>query len=115
MRELSQHLIQLHGQHAHQLLLKPEHQRHLLDAYVDELQLLTAMQQIWQQWYQSCRDLAQLQQANMEREAHRALLQYWLKELKEFAPQPGEYEQIDIEYKRLANSSQLLSLSQQTL
>lgn len=115
LRELGQHLIQLHGQHAHQLLLKPEHQRHLLDAYADEPQLLAAMQQIWQQWHQSCRDLAQLQQANIEREARRELLQYQLKELKEFSPQPGEYEQIDVEYKRLSNSGQLLSLSQHTL
>ncbi|NAS63068.1 DNA repair protein RecN, partial [Pseudomonas syringae pv. actinidiae] len=115
LRELGQHLIQLHGQHAHQLLLKPEHQRHLLDAYADESQLLSAMRQIWQQWHQSCRELAQLQQATIEREARRELLQYQLKELNEFAPQSGEYEQIDVEYKRLANSGQLMSLSQQTL
>ncbi|MEC5318292.1 DNA repair protein RecN [Brenneria populi subsp. brevivirga] len=115
LRELGQLLIQLHGQHAHQQLLKPEHQKHLLDAYADESQLLGAMQQIWQQWHQSCRSLAQLQQAAIEREARRELLQYQLKELNEFAPQPGEYEQIDIEYKRLSNSEQLLALSQQAL
>ncbi|PWC11962.1 DNA repair protein RecN [Brenneria roseae subsp. americana] len=115
LRELGQLLIQLHGQHAHQLLLKPEHQKYLLDAYADEPKLLGAMQQIWQQWHQSCRELAQLQQAAIEREARRELLQYQLKELNEFAPQSGEYEQIDAEYKRLANSGQLLALSQQTL
>ncbi|WJV54684.1 DNA repair protein RecN [Pectobacteriaceae bacterium CE90] len=115
LRELGQHLIQLHGQHAHQLLLKPEHQRHLLDAYADEPQLLSAMQQVWQQWHQSCRELAQHQQATIEREARRELLQYQLKELNDFAPQAGEYEQIDAEYKRLSNSGQLLALSQQAL
>lgn len=115
LRELGQLLIQLHGQHAHQLLLKPDHQRYLLDTYADEPQLLSAMQQIWQQWHQSCRELAQLQQAAIEREARRELLQYQLKELNEFSPQAGEYEQIDIEYKRLANSGQLLALSQQAL
>lgn len=115
LRELGQLLIQLHGQHAHQLLLKPEHQKHLLDAYADEAQLLGAMQQVWQQWHQSCRSLAQLQQAAIEREARRELLQYQLKELDEFAPQPGEYEQIDVEYKRLSNCGQLLALSQQAL
>lgn len=115
LRELGQHLIQLHGQHAHQLLLKSEHQRHLLDAYADEQQLQPAMQQAWHRWHHSCRELAQLQQAAIERDARRELLQYQLRELNEFAPQPGEYEQIDVEYKRLANSGQLLSLSQQTL
>ncbi len=38
-----------------------------------------------------------------------------MKELNDFAPQANEYEQIDEEYKRLANSVQLLSTSQQAL
>ena len=42
-------------------------------------------------------------------------MQYQLKELNEFNPQPGEFEQIDEEYKRLANSGQLLTTSQQAL
>ncbi|MDI6936717.1 DNA repair protein RecN, partial [Serratia sp. Se-PFBMAAmG] len=115
LRELGQLLIQIHGQHAHQLLLKPEHQKHLLDAYAAHDDLLVDMRQHYQRWHQSCRALAQHQQLSQEREARRELLQYQLKELNEFAPQPGEFEQIDEEYKRLANSGQLLSTSQQAL
>jgi hypothetical protein len=33
LRELGQLLIQIHGQHAHQQLVKPEHQKALLDGY----------------------------------------------------------------------------------
>ncbi|RJT31950.1 DNA repair protein RecN [Rahnella woolbedingensis] len=115
LRELGQHLIQIHGQHAHQLLLKPEHQKDLLDAYADQPMLLAEMRKAYQNWHQSCRQLAQYQQQVSERESRRQLLQYQLKELNEFAPQAGEYEQIDEEYKRLANSGQLLSLSQSAL
>ncbi|KAB8305575.1 DNA repair protein RecN [Rouxiella chamberiensis] len=115
LRELGQHLIQIHGQHAHQLLLKPEHQKDLLDAYSDQPLLLAEMRTAYQNWHQSCRHLAQYQQQMNERESRRQLLQYQLKELNEFSPQPGEYEQIDEEYKRLANSGQLLSLSQSAL
>ncbi|MFI8416663.1 DNA repair protein RecN [Serratia sp. NPDC078593] len=115
LRELGQRLIQIHGQHAHQLLLKPEHQKSLLDAYVGETALMASMRQAFQQWHQSCRELAHHQQQSIEREARKQLLQYQLKELNEFAPQPGEFEQIDSEYKRLANSGQLLTLSQQAL
>lgn len=115
LRELGQHLIQIHGQHAHQLLLKPEHQKDLLDAYADQPLLLAEMRKAYQHWHQSCRQLAQYQQQVSERESRRQLLQYQLKELNEFAPQAGEYEQIDEEYKRLANSGQLLSLSQSAL
>lgn len=115
LRELGQHLIQIHGQHAHQPLLKPEHQKDLLDAYADQPLLLAEMRKAYQNWHQSCRQLAQYQQQVSERESRRQLLQYQLKELNEFAPQAGEYEQIDEEYKRLANSGQLLSLSQSAL
>ncbi|WP_133622978.1 DNA repair protein RecN [Erwinia sp. LJJL01] len=115
LRDLGQALIQIHGQHAHQLLLKPEHQKNLLDAYAGEPLLMQNMAQHYRQWHQSCRALAQHQQLAQEREARRELLQYQLKELNEFAPVSGEYEQIDEEYKRLANSGQLLSTSQQTL
>ncbi|MGE9552280.1 DNA repair protein RecN [Erwinia amylovora] len=115
LRDLGQHLIQIHGQHAHQLLLKPEHQKTLLDGYAGENSLLQEMAGSYRRWHQSCRTLAQHQQLSQEREARRELLQYQLKELNEFAPQAGEYEQIDEEYKRLANSGQLLSTSQQAL
>ncbi|MDU5839001.1 DNA repair protein RecN [Pantoea septica] len=115
LRDLGQLLIQIHGQHAHQLLLKADHQKHLLDAYAGHDDLLRQMRSDYQAWHQSCRNLAQHQQLSQEREARRELLQYQLKELNDFAPQANEYEQIDEEYKRLANSGQLLSTSQQAL
>ncbi|OQP30253.1 DNA repair protein RecN [Pantoea latae] len=115
LRDLGQLLIQIHGQHAHQLLLKADHQKHLLDAYAGHDDLLLQMRRDYHAWHQSCRNLAQHQQLSQEREARRELLQYQLKELNDFAPQANEYEQIDEEYKRLANSGQLLSTSQQAL
>lgn len=115
LRELGQMLVQIHGQHAHQLLLKPEHQKKLLDAYANECELKQEMSARYHRWNQSCQELKQHQQLSQEREARRELLQYQLKELNEFAPQPGEYQCIDEEYKRMANSGQLLMASQQTL
>ncbi|HDG1677686.1 TPA: DNA repair protein RecN [Kluyvera ascorbata] len=115
LRELGQLLIQIHGQHAHQQLVKPEHQKTLLDAYVGESVLVRQMAEHYRLWNQSCRDLATHQQQSQERAARAELLQYQLKELIEFNPLPGEYEQIDEEYKRLANSGQLISISQHAL
>ncbi|MGG7447720.1 DNA repair protein RecN [Kosakonia oryzendophytica] len=115
LRELGQLLIQIHGQHAHQLLIKPEHQKTLLDGYAGEYALTLKMAENYRAWHQSCRELAQHQQQSQERTARAELLHYQLKELNEFNPQPGEFEQIDEEYKRLANSGQLLSTSQHAL
>ena len=115
LRELGQLLIQIHGQHAHQLLVKSEHQKALLDGYAGEYALTLQMTEHYRLWHQSCRELAQHQQQSQERAARAELLQYQLKELNEFNPQAGEFEQIDEEYKRLANSGQLLSTSQHAL
>ena len=115
LRDLGQMLIQIHGQHAHQLLLKPEHQKNLLDGYAGETALLQQMAERYREWHRSCRTLAQYQQLAQERASRTELLNYQLKELNEFSPVAGEFEQIDEEYKRLANSGQLISTSQQAL
>ena len=115
LRELGQLLIQIHGQHAHQQLVKPEQQKALLDGYAGEYALTQLMAEHYRQWHQSCRELAQHQQQSRERAARAELLEYQLKELNEFNPQPGEFEQIDEEYKRTANSGHLLSTSQNAL
>ncbi len=70
------------------------------------------MAEHYRQWHQTCRELAQHQQQSGERAARAELLEYQLKELNEFNPQAGEFELIDEEYKRRANSGHPLSTSQ---
>lgn len=115
LRELGQYLIQIHGQHAHQLLLKSEHQLNLLDGFMSERSLTKDMAHHYYQWQQSQRRLEQYQQQCQQRTARAELLSYQLHELNEFNPQPGEFEQTDREYRLLANSGQLQTTSQQVL
>lgn len=115
LRELGSLLIQIHGQHAHQQLLEPRYQKHLLDIYANEPALLKKMKLSYQTWHQSCQTLAAFQQQSLEREARQQLIDYHLKELNEFQPIQGEYPELDQEYKRLSNCGQFLSLSQNSL
>ncbi|AOM39232.1 DNA repair protein RecN [Xenorhabdus hominickii] len=115
LRELGSHLIQIHGQHAHQLLLENRHQRRLLDIYTGDFELQHEMKQFYQQWRQSCQALSLFQQQALERRSRQQLLEYHLKELNELSPQPGDYQEQDSEYKRLANCGQFLSVSQNVL
>ncbi|WP_413741419.1 DNA repair protein RecN [Sodalis sp. RH15] len=115
LRDLGHHLIQIHGQHAHQLLMRPDHQKHLLDAYADEKALRQTMAGAYRQWHQSCLELAASRKNAADRAARRELLQYQLKELNEFMPVADEYELMDLEYKRLANSGQLITTTRQAL
>ncbi len=99
LRELGSRLIQIHGQHAHQLLLENRHQRRLLDIYTGDFELQHEMKQAYQQWRQSCQALSLFQQQTLERRSRQQLLEYHLKELNELAPQLGEYQEQDSEYK----------------
>ncbi len=114
LRELGTLLIQIHGQHAHQLLLDNTHQKSLLDAYSNQQELLAQMKKAWKTWHDSCQQLAVFQKEIQERESRQQLLEYHLKELNEFLPVQGEFEEIDQEYKQLANHGQFLSIGQTT-
>lgn len=115
LREIGETLIQLHGQHEHQLLLKNDHQKVLLNHYLMEPQLLAEMKGAYQKWKVACKELSQWEKEKQKNEANLQLLQYQLKELDEFSPIEGEYEKNDQEYKRLANSEQLVTYTQQAV
>ncbi|KES18876.1 ATPase involved in DNA repair [Gilliamella apicola SCGC AB-598-I20] len=115
LKDLGQMLIQIHGQHEHQRLLRSDYQQILLNHYMNEPRLLSQMQQAYKQWKSAGQAYQQYQASKQERDAHLQLLQYQLKELNEFSPIDGEYQLIDEEYKKLSNSEQLINLSQQSI
>ena len=115
LKDLGQMLIQIHGQHEHQRLLRSDYQQILLNHYMNEPILLSQMQQAYKQWKSADQAYQQYQASKQERDAHLQLLQYQLKELNEFSPIDGEYQLIDEEYKKLSNSEQLINLSQQSI
>lgn len=115
LRELGTLLIQIHGQHAHQLLLDNQHQKYLLDIYTNQTAILAEMKSAWKNWHQSCQELTTFQQQAAERLSRQQLIEYHLKELDELKPQADEYQKLEQEYKQLANREQFLSLSQNAL
>ncbi|MEA0983611.1 DNA repair protein RecN, partial [Salmonella enterica subsp. enterica serovar Enteritidis] len=87
LRELGQLLIQIHGQHAHHQLTKPEQQNSLLDSYANEAALAQQMAARYQLWHQRCRDLAHHQPQSQERHPSADLLQARLKQWNDFNTQ----------------------------
>ncbi|KAE9531711.1 DNA repair protein RecN [Ursidibacter arcticus] len=115
LRELGQYLIHLNGQHAPQLLLKNEYQLELVDNYAGTHSLLTQMAEQYQTWRKLHKQVKNFHQQRQENEARKQLLQYQVDELDEFAIKEGEFEQLEEEQARLANSEQLTELSQSVL
>lgn len=115
LKALGQHLLSIHGQHAHQLLLKPDYQRQLLDAFSASPALLADTRQKWRHWQQLQQEYHSLQESQQQRDAVRQLLEYQVAELDQFAPLDDEYTELEAEHNRLNHGQTLISQSQQCL
>jgi DNA repair protein RecN (Recombination protein N) len=112
LKQVGNTLINIHGQHAHQLLLKQEHQLSVLDAYANHRGLLDSTRHYYQQWRSLHAERQRLRQAQEQRQARLQLLEYQVQELDEFALQADEFKNIVAEHSRLANCESLLNDSQ---
>ncbi|OOE38535.1 DNA repair protein RecN [Salinivibrio kushneri] len=111
-KALGQLLINIHGQHAHQQLLRPEHQITLLDQYAGHQSLLDKMATRYQRWRRTKNELKALIKKKDDIDAQQQLLEYQVGELNELALGEEEYQQIEEEHKRLSNSGDIAMTSQ---
>ncbi|MBU3540180.1 DNA repair protein RecN [Polynucleobacter sp. UB-Tiil-W10] len=115
LREAGDQLVDIHGQHAHQLLLKGGAQRELLDRHAGLLPLATEVAQAFKILSDSRRRLEQAENAGQDVERERERLEWQLEELNELAPQEGEWISIQSEHARLANGAKLISGCQEAI
>ena len=106
LRELGEHLLDIHGQHAWQSLTRPDAVRGLLDAYagIDPRPLKTA----WQTWRMAQQTLADAQQAQSTLANERERLAWQIGEVDKLKPGAGEWEDISTQHSRLANAQALI-------
>lgn len=107
MKELASLLVNIHGQHEHQLLSQPEQQLQLLDQFASHRHLLEQVKSTWQTWQTLRADKRRLNEARDQLAAKKQLISYQVSELQEFNLQPNEYEQIEQDHQRQANASTL--------
>ncbi|MGV0961320.1 MAG: DNA repair protein RecN [Limnohabitans sp.] len=112
LRELGEHLLDIHGQHAWQSLTRPDAVRGLLDAYagIDPRPLKTA----WQAWRLAQQTLADAQLAQSTLANERERLAWQIGELDKLKPATGEWEDISTQHSRLANAQALIDAANDT-
>lgn len=122
LRELGEQLVDIHGQHAHQSLLKREVQRQALDAFAststsnaEHNQLVSDTARYFHQWQQLNETFQQLQTSHQQREDRLELLRYQVQELQDLNLSPEEYANLETEHARLANLNQLREGGEQVL
>lgn len=107
LRELGEQLVDIHGQHAHQSLLKRDAQRQLLDDFAGHDTLLADTRVAYQHWQKLQRELEKLTLATGERDFRLELLRYQVNELEMSGLTTSELQTLDEEHARLANASRL--------
>lgn len=108
LRELGERLVDIHGQHAHQSLLRLETQRALLDAYAGALTLGLEVEAAYRRW-RALRERC----LNWERDwaaaaREREELQWQLRELKALGFSVEEWRELQADHARLAHIASLV-------
>lgn len=115
LRELAEILVDLHGQHEHQSLMKADVQQQLLDDYANHSDLVNKVSVSFKEWNKLNTEFKKLSTAKNDQDHRLDLLKYQVNELETLNLQMGESEKLDVEYKRLSNASQLIQTTEQTL
>ncbi len=109
LQGLGDMLVDIHGQHAHQSLLKRDQQRELLDDYADHQELKQQVASTFQLWRESQDELNRLKTASSERSERLDLLRYQASELNELKLGETELGELDRDHAKLSNAGMLQS------
>ena len=112
LRELGEQLVDLHGQHEHQSLMKKDVQRALLDEYADNGELLERIADLHRRLRRIERETHELQGGEQDHQARQEILEYQLNELRTLDLSTEAQGNLETEQRRLANAGELIETSQ---
>lgn len=109
LRKVMQQLLDIHGQHETQSLLKQKYHIELLDRYAEGRyqQALDNYENTYLQHKEKVKELEELESADQALLQRLDLMKFQHDELKEAHLQEGEIEQLEIDIKRIQNSENL--------
>ena len=105
LRNLSETLVELHGQHDDRGLLNPRGHRQMLDSYAGLEGALTKTRQVWRALAVAQRDLATAEAKITEARAEEDYLRHAVAELDALAPEEGEEATLDTQ-RRLMQAAE---------
>ncbi len=127
LRQLGEQLVDIHGQHEHQSLMKKDMQRQMLDDFAGvsnnnertsnnkQSPLLTKTADAFVKWKAIKDKLETLSNQNSDHQAKLDLLRFQTHELDELQLSENEAKQLDEEHARLSNAGQLIESSSQSV
>jgi DNA repair protein RecN (Recombination protein N) len=112
LKEASESLLDIHGQHAHHALLRPQMQREVLDAYAGAQALANAVSTAWHAWQRVRQRRLDAESHAQERQIEREGLTLAMDELRALGDDLARWDEIQAEHARLAHVTTLIEGSQ---
>ncbi|KAA2276176.1 MAG: DNA repair protein RecN [Staphylococcus haemolyticus] len=109
LRKVMQELLDIHGQHETQTLLKQKYHLKLLDDYAEAKYLSTKekYQNVFNQYKSKTKELEELESADQALLQRLDLMKFQYEELEEASLKEGEIEQLEVDIRRIQNSEKL--------
>src|SRR5499426_3013542 len=107
--------MDVHGQHAHQSLLKPAAQLELLDAHAGLVPLARDVAAAFGEWQRLVKARTDQETNAAARAAERETVAWQVDELRKLATKPGEWDAVQAEQTRLAHAASLIEGAQVAL
>lgn len=111
IKEVGDLLVDLHGQHEHQSLLRSETHIEMLDEFANMEKSLADYRKHFDDLAKLQKDLKELKQKEVILREKRELYEFQIKEIDSVSPQEDEEEKLNDELRILQNSEKLLSLN----
>ena len=113
LEEIGNYLVDVHGQHEHQALLRAGVARDLLDEFGALMGLRKRVEESYERFREKVRELEELRASEKEREQQIDLYQFQIEEIRQANLSPEGEEILDREYEILNNAEKLDQLSQE--
>ncbi|MFN3543572.1 MAG: DNA repair protein RecN [Thiobacillus sp.] len=108
LKEAADHLLDIHGQHAHHALLRPQTQREVLDAYAGAQALSADVNAAWHAWQAVRQRRLDAETHGQARQIEREGLTLAVEELRALGDDLVRWDEIQSEHGRLAHVTTLL-------
>ncbi len=108
LRQIGEKLVDMHGQHENQALLRPEAYLAMLDALDDRTRfILEKYRKVYNGWIDISKELSVLEKNSRERAQRIDMLTWQTKEIAGAELKPGEDEELEQQILVLANSEKI--------
>ena len=107
LKEIGSKLVEIHGQHENQRLLDPSFHLDFVDIYGGLEGLREKVSNLYRQLVENKKKLKSVSLMEEEKKFRKDFLQYAIKEIEEFHPKEGEFEELQKERAMILNSGKL--------